>query len=487
MAGASLEAVRLDSGLQYCALLLRLPKIAVGPAQIAHQFAGSAIGVLEMLRCARPKPSCGPTPAMGQLGSARRIFASTNSAPAYGYDPYGRARKAPRRSPTSISLECTNAACEVQEAADRFHARRWAGVGSVGLAPRARRYLGARQRDRALGLRRPQNCLSRIAHWGALCEIADHYLLKPDDRDDVLDDPRMVELALLNCFPMLDAYVPTLSARSNNESSGIVRVLHAACLATYRKLGNLDSIDIRILRAVKTDVGGYSGVTEQEASAFEVEIDRKLFQSNGDVETFAREFIEPQLRKSESDVATDVGWLRYKNAFKPLQKNLALEWLDRYPDMPRQSRETLFDICAEHAEHNELNKLIELRCSEVLQAPADDRQLSKREFWFLRVLFFLRDPPESVWDFFRSGRDTILGIEYRAGRLTGGESVGWPRLSADKVYRILDIYVDAWPKVYLPSSWGTGSPPAETAYRFLRDIIFFNQSGRASSSRRSRR
>jgi hypothetical protein len=71
-------------------------------------------------------------------------------------------------------------------------------------------------------------------HWGAVREIADYYLLKRDDRDEILDDPRTAELALLNCFPMLDAYVPALSARSNNERPDIVRVLHAACLATYR-------------------------------------------------------------------------------------------------------------------------------------------------------------------------------------------------------------------------------------------------------------
>ncbi|WP_346730765.1 cysteine peptidase family C39 domain-containing protein [Bradyrhizobium sp. 199] len=53
MAGATLEAVRQDTGLQCLALLLRFHQIAVDPAQIAHQFAGSAVGVQEMLRCAK--------------------------------------------------------------------------------------------------------------------------------------------------------------------------------------------------------------------------------------------------------------------------------------------------------------------------------------------------------------------------------------------------------------------------------------------------
>ncbi|PIT06096.1 peptidase C39, partial [Bradyrhizobium nitroreducens] len=48
-----MEAVRQDTGLQCLALLLRFHQIAVDPAQIAHQFAGSAVSVQEMLRCAK--------------------------------------------------------------------------------------------------------------------------------------------------------------------------------------------------------------------------------------------------------------------------------------------------------------------------------------------------------------------------------------------------------------------------------------------------
>lgn len=48
-----MEAIRQDTGLQCLALLLRFHQIAIDPAQIAHQFAGSAVGVQEMLRCAK--------------------------------------------------------------------------------------------------------------------------------------------------------------------------------------------------------------------------------------------------------------------------------------------------------------------------------------------------------------------------------------------------------------------------------------------------
>jgi subfamily B ATP-binding cassette protein HlyB/CyaB len=48
-----METVPKDTGLQCLALLLRFHQVSVDPAQIAHQFSGAAIGVPEMLRCAK--------------------------------------------------------------------------------------------------------------------------------------------------------------------------------------------------------------------------------------------------------------------------------------------------------------------------------------------------------------------------------------------------------------------------------------------------
>jgi len=48
-----MEALSPDSGLQCLALLLRFHQVSVDPAQIAHQFGGRAVGVAEMLRCAK--------------------------------------------------------------------------------------------------------------------------------------------------------------------------------------------------------------------------------------------------------------------------------------------------------------------------------------------------------------------------------------------------------------------------------------------------
>jgi subfamily B ATP-binding cassette protein HlyB/CyaB len=50
MGGASGEA---SSGSSCLVLLLRFHGIAVDPAQVSHRFGGGAVGVTEMLRCAR--------------------------------------------------------------------------------------------------------------------------------------------------------------------------------------------------------------------------------------------------------------------------------------------------------------------------------------------------------------------------------------------------------------------------------------------------
>ncbi|WP_315753310.1 MULTISPECIES: type I secretion system permease/ATPase [unclassified Bradyrhizobium] len=48
-----MEAGQRDTGLDCLTLLLRFHQVAVDPAQIAHQLAGEAVGVTEMLRCAK--------------------------------------------------------------------------------------------------------------------------------------------------------------------------------------------------------------------------------------------------------------------------------------------------------------------------------------------------------------------------------------------------------------------------------------------------
>ena len=343
------------------------------------------------------------------------------------------------------------------------------------LWPRRRKKWERKQemRDEAtrVSFKENRNAIAAGAHWGWLKWISDCYLMEPDKLGEFVDDNQAVDRALANCFPFLEEHIPTLSMLAESQKQ-VTRVLNAASLAYFRRKGHLDEVDRRVLRAIKTDVSGYQGLKEGEAEAFESEIDRQILSGADEVEAYARDFIEPQLFRS-SDAYTDVGWLQYKSAFKPLQKKLALEWLNKFPDMPTSARDQLFNICAVCAGRTELRCLIQNRCAALLART--DGVLgaeAARDFWFLRGFFFLDSPPQEIWNSFKENAQSIFPLAHKADRIGHDDTAGWPTLSADKVFHILDSYVGAWPKVYLPSSWGSGDPPGERAYRFLGDVVY---------------
>jgi hypothetical protein len=65
----------------------------------------------------------------------------------------------------------------------------------------------------------------------------------------------------------------------------------------------------------------------------------------------------------------------------------------------------------------------------------------------------------------------VLLFAERSSSLNLSDHPTWPRLTSDKVEALLDAFFVYWPKVPLPSSYGTESPNAETAYRFLTEVI----------------
>jgi hypothetical protein len=137
--------------------------------------------------------------------------------------------------------------------------------------------------------------------------------------------------------------------------------------------------------------------------------------------------------------------------------------------MPWYSLEHLFGMAATHGDRARLNALIETRCSEPIVATDDG--MRRRRFWLLRHFFFILPTSDTVWTEFSADTQAIFQIEQYAGHFSRHDAAGWPQLGAGQVFRILDAFIIAWPKVPLPGSWGTGSPHEETAYRFLTHII----------------
>ena len=107
--------------------------------------------------------------------------------------------------------------------------------------------------------------------------------------------------------------IPTLEQCALGTARASVVRLHAACVAEFRATCDLTDIDRRILAAVRTDIGGYNGVSEDEREQFEEAVDASLFRNESDADAFITAYVEAQLA-SGSETA-DVSWLERKETF----------------------------------------------------------------------------------------------------------------------------------------------------------------------------
>ena len=195
--------------------------------------------------------------------------------------------------------------------------------------------------NQSTDLRKNRALIEAGQHWGWLKCFGQQYLYKPDKTEEFIDDPQIVEKALLDCFDFLAPHVPSLETLAGLPGSTVAMVLHAACLATFRQKGSLEGIALNVLQAVKTDGVGGSGYQKGEAEKFETELDRLIFSSDEDAVVFAIKYIEPQFARTD-DSTTQIYMLDHGSAFARVKGAMALNWLTRYPDMPSNARETLF-------------------------------------------------------------------------------------------------------------------------------------------------
>lgn len=355
---------------------------------------------------------------------------------------------------------------------ERRRWQRWRNVEKRGLKRRReKKQEGVIEANRAFSRRNAEAIVAGQFPYH-LFTLADYYLRYPDDMAELAAEPDLAQRALRAFVARCDA-APTLADLVAGENLRLARICTAATLLWFREHGQLDGLERDLLKAVKIDLTNYT-YPEGESEAFEQEIDRQLFSCDSQIEQFLRDFIEPQFQRAEFD-HTNVNWLEYKPAFRRLRGKLSLDWLRRFPVMPFAARHALFQIAVKYGDLRELRDLIASRSGPLLDMAAAgtlDPQSGEAQFWLIRHLFFLGNACDRVIAAFGASPDGLLTIEARAGRLNRDEAVGWPRLGARKTALILDRYIDDWPKVDLPGSYGNSSPPGETAYRFLCDLIW---------------
>lgn len=316
-------------------------------------------------------------------------------------------------------------------------------------------------------------------HGGWLTEFTRAFLYQPDELQGMVDDPETPLRALRNCLPFIEPHVPTVERLGQRKSTNIAEILLAALIVLYRDGIDLTTIDPRILAAAKTEArSSYPAFKDSEADgeAFEAALDAALFKETGSAETFLRAYIEPQLAKPEN-APQHVYWLNDKPAFHELRATLPMEWLERFPQMPQEEMRQLFGMASKYGRREDLISLIDRRCGDPLVDSGKDTEEDKRargrqKFWQLNAVLYRTPDHDAAWRELKTNPHAIFDFEGRLGRLYEREDDESPPMTSETVYKVMEAFVPVWPKVHLPSSWGTGDPDDQTAYRFLRDLIW---------------
>ncbi len=318
-------------------------------------------------------------------------------------------------------------------------------------------------------------------HYQTLQEFAEVALNKPESIKLRFGDEPLVRKSLRNCLGFIEPQIPDLQKlaelQCDSRFQHVETILYAACIEIMRVDGNLSGVKFSSLLALRTNLNmQYPAVSQEEVAVLKSEVDRLLFPDVKSAETFLIDYLEPQLAQNKC-AHPQVYLLGDDEAFSPLKAKLSIQWLDTFYKLEGDALNTLFNIAAKSGNREELNNIIKFRCDQLLpkkSAPKDDEQLKqKRDFWFIRAFYFLSlDESEPYWNLLKGDKNSLLLFNNHSGQLARVDYPSWPELTSHKVAAILLAFFHQWPKVTLPSSYGTMSPAGETAYRFLKDIIW---------------
>ena len=321
-------------------------------------------------------------------------------------------------------------------------------------------------------------------HWNSLAFFAQLTLMHPDQIETRVGDEELVRCALRNCLDFIAPKVPDLLGLAElscgQKSQQSMMILYASCLEIMSSKGSLEDVDLRILKALRTNCSvAYGAVSHEQSRALVAEIDRLVFPDGISAESFLLQYLEPQLAVPGCN-CHDLQLLS-EDVFSRFRPLLSIEWLKRFPGLALSSLDRLFEIAAQYGNQDHLKDVIAAHCdvfiSDLPYITEDKDIESKRLFWFIRAFFFLDDVPEACWRWLQIDKDTLLVFSEIYGQMHRDHYFYWPKLLSSKVEDILNAFIGKWPKVVLPGSWGTDSPKEEKAYRFFTEMIWSTDSG----------
>ncbi len=317
-------------------------------------------------------------------------------------------------------------------------------------------------------------------HWNCLVRFAELVLGAPEKIVHEFGDERLVRSSLSNCLNFISPLVPDLlklaELQCTSQYQQSETILFAACLEIMRVKGNLEGVDLQLLKALKTNIHmGYNAVSKEELRVLEKEVNRLIFPDSASAENFLRQYLEPQLAQSGCN-HPELWLLRSEEVFSHSRAALSIEWLKHFRELALGPLDSLFEIAAEYGNRVNLKEIIAERCDGLMSycpTLTENEDIKETQtFWLVRAWCFLDDAPRSYWDWLKADKETLLILNERLSRMNYGQKHYWPKLTSNKVEAILDTFIDKWPKVDLPSNWGTESPKEENAYRFLTEVIW---------------
>ncbi|WP_196160987.1 NACHT domain-containing NTPase [Reinekea sp. G2M2-21] len=174
--------------------------------------------------------------------------------------------------------------------------------------------------------------------------------------------------------------------------------------------------------------------------------------------------IQPQLSNSKDNNTwlPDLDWLCQQQLLQPIMSHQLLTWLENHALGAIEPVSQLFEAALKYANRDRLRELTEAVCT----------QNPQNQFWLLRASLLTEHPSQTIWQLVTSQPENLFFYHSIYNRLHRLDISGWPKLSANSVKELLLGFAPLWPKVHLPSHWGTDSPKEQTAYRFLRDLTW---------------
>jgi hypothetical protein len=180
-------------------------------------------------------------------------------------------------------------------------------------------------------------------------------------------------------------------------------------------------------------------------------------------ERYFRNSIEPSLEQ-RCEQAADLYHLAHDEALAPLAGRLAIDWLQRFPDMHARTESELLNCAAQHGRHKDLQQLA--RNSRTRLFSDYERMLG----WL--SLDFLVDFEACKGALMEAARDDRDFLWFVRGRLTG--TLDDPNLSIGVAQRhyIVEQFSHAWPKVERPGGVSVGDFNPWDAAQFIERMIY---------------